>query len=87
MTIRPTININGSSPEDLVEPRLAAFRHIGAAIEALKAATPNGRDYPGGIDRCVADREAHYARVEALRALQAALVSEAQAIRDQQKGD
>jgi len=82
--IRPTININGTNPEDLIRARLDANRAIGNVIEWLKQATPNGRDYPGDNERCVADRETHYTRIGALRDLQGELLEEALAIRDQQ---
>lgn len=82
--IRPTININGSDPEDLIRARLDASRSINTVIEWLKEAAPNGRDYPGDNERCVADREIHYARIAALRELQGVLLEEALAIRDQQ---
>lgn len=81
--IRPTVNINGTHPEDLIRPRLDAKRAIDTAIEYLKAVTPNGRDYPDN-DHCVRDREAFYARITTLRDLQAALIEEALAIRGQQ---
>jgi hypothetical protein len=82
--IRPTITINGSNPEDLIRARLGASRSINEVIEQLQQATPNGRDYPGDNERCVADRETHYARIAALRDLQGVLLEEALAIRDQQ---
>jgi hypothetical protein len=82
--IRPTVNISGSNPEDLIRARLDASRAVNTVIEYLKYATPNGRDYPGDNERCVADRETHYARLRALRDLQGVLLEEALAIRDQQ---
>ena len=81
--IRPITNINGSNPEDLIRARLGASRSINTVIEQLQQATPNGRDYPDN-ERCVADREIHYARIAALRELQGVLLEEALAIRDQQ---
>ena len=45
--IRPTININGSSIDDLIAPRVDAVLYLKSAIEALRQVTPNGRDYPG----------------------------------------
>ena len=53
-------------------------------IKTLKQVTPNGRDYPGDNDRCVADREIHYARLQMLREIQDALVFEALAIKRQE---
>jgi hypothetical protein len=79
--ISPTLNINGTSADDLIAPRVTAHSHLAGAIEALQAATPNGRDYPGDSDRCLRDREAHYARIKALRDMQAEILAEAVAIK------
>lgn len=81
--IRPTLNINGSSADDLIEPRIAAYDALSEAFAALQRATPNGRDYPGDNDACVADRGRHYARLEAINALRAEIMQEAIAIKNQ----
>jgi hypothetical protein len=75
--IRPVLNINGGSVDDLVAPRLRAMDHLMDAIEALKQAAPNGRDYPGEYDRCAEDRAAHYARLSAINAIRDAIYAEA----------
>lgn len=81
--ITPKININGSSADDLINPRIEADRLIGEVIAALQQATPNGRDYPGDNNACVADRELHYERIKALRSLQDTLFQEALTIKRQ----
>jgi hypothetical protein len=83
--ITPTININGSSIDDLIQPRIDARKALHAAIDALLRATPNGRDYPGtgGVERCVADRELHYARIKALSAISDELLDEGVSIKTQ----
>jgi hypothetical protein len=83
--ITPTVNINGTAALELISTRVAAHDAIGGAIEALKAITPNGRDYPGDADRCTADRQIHYARIAQLKALADDLYTEALAIQRQQK--
>jgi hypothetical protein len=83
--IRPTLNINGSSADDLIQPRIAAYDALQAAIKALQQVTPNGRDYPGDNDRCVADRQAHYDRLAALQAIATEIVAEAVLIKEQIK--
>ena len=83
--IRPTLNINGSSADDLIEPRRDAYDALQAAIKALQQVTPNGRDYPGDNDQCVADRQAHYDRLAALHAIAAEIVAEAVLIKEQIK--
>jgi len=83
--ITPTLNINGSSLTDLTHPRIAAYDALQAAIKALQQVTPNGRDYPGDNDQCVADRRAHYNRLAALQAIATEIVAEAVLIKEQIK--
>ena len=83
--ITPTLNINGSSADDLIQPRIAAIAALQAAIKALQQVTPNGRDYPGDNDQCVADRRAHYNRLAALQAIATEIVAEAVLIKEQIK--
>jgi hypothetical protein len=83
--ISPTININGSSAEDLIQPRRAAYDALQAASEALQQVTPNGRDYPGDIDKCMADRDAHFNRLRALKAIMADIMAEAINIKNQKE--
>jgi hypothetical protein len=83
--IRPTLNINGSSADDLIDPRIAAYEALQAVKEALARVTPNGRDYPGDTAQCVADREAHYDRLATLRAIADELIAEVVTIKEQNK--
>jgi hypothetical protein len=83
--ITPTLNINGSSMADLVEPRLAAYNAIQAAIKALQQVTPNGRDYPGDNDKCLEDRGSHYARLRTLNACAMAIMEEVAVIQNQKR--
>ena len=82
--ISPTLNINGSSADDLIQPRIAAYDALQAAIKALQQVTPNGRDYAHN-DQSVADRQAHYDRIKAIHTIAAELVAEAHAIKEQTK--
>ena len=75
--IRPTININGTSKDDLIDPRIKAMGLLRDAIEALKQVTPNGRDYPGDDAPYAADREEHYRRINAMNAIRDAIYEEA----------
>jgi hypothetical protein len=81
--IRPTLNINGSSAVDLIQPRRDAMDHLMNAIEALKQVTPNGRDYLGDRDRFIADRTTHFDRIAALHTLRNELLDEALHIQQQ----
>ena len=84
--IRPILNNNGSSAFDLIDQRRHAMDALLEAIDALKQCTPNGRDYPGQYDRCIADRETHFDRLAALHALREELLDEALHIQQQEKG-
>lgn len=81
--ISPIININGSSADDLIKPRLMAMDLINDVIEELKRVTPNGRDYPGASYRCQEDREEHYERLRRLQSIREEIFAEALAIKEQ----
>lgn len=83
--IRPTLNPNGSSAFDLIDPRRTAMALINDIIETLKQVTPNGRDYPGDTLACVADRVTHFDRLAALHTLREELVDEALHVQRQEK--
>ena len=83
--IRPTLNPNGSSAFDLIDPRRTAMALIDEVIDALKQVTPNGRDYPGDTLACVADREIHFDRLAALHTLREELLDEALHIKQQER--
>ena len=84
--ISPTLNVNGTSAADLIDPRRAAFDHLTKAIDSLRQVTPNGRDYPGDADRCDADRREHFDRILTLNALREQIYAEAVAI-NRNRGD
>lgn len=81
--ITPTINLNGSDRDYLVNQRLAALDHLNDAIETLARVVPHGRDYPTDYERCLEDRETHFARIQALRAIYETIYAEAIAIKGQ----
>jgi hypothetical protein len=83
--IRPTLNPNGSSAFDLIDPRRNAMGLIDEVIEALKQVTPNGRDYLCQRDRLAADRNTHFDRLAALRVLREELLEEALHIQQQER--
>jgi len=83
--IRPTLNINGSSAFDLINPRRDAMDLINELIEALKQVTPNGRDYICDRERFIADRNTHFDRLAALRVLREELLEEALHIQQQER--
>ena len=83
--IRPTLNLNGSSAFDLVQPRRDAMDALMDAIEALKQVTPNGRDYLCQRDRLTADRNTHFDRLAALHTLRNELLEEALHVQQQER--
>jgi len=85
--IRPTLNNNGSSAFDLIDPRRNAMALIDELIETLKQVTPNGRDYPSDLEQValVADRNIHFDRLAALHTLREQLLDEALHIQRQEK--
>ena len=76
-TLSPIININGTSAEEHVDMRRDAVAALTAAIEAIKPLVPNGRDYPGQLDQCDADRRIHFDRLAELTAIREAIYAEA----------
>lgn len=84
--IQPTININGTPAQELIDLRREAITHIDALLATLRQLTPNGRDYPGDTQRCSEDRQTHYDRCRHLGALRDTLTREAVAIINQTKG-
>lgn len=78
--IRPILNINGTSGDELIQTRRNVLDALDAAMKALQQMTPNGRDYPGDQERCRADREVHYARFAQLDAMRNSILDEAVSI-------
>jgi hypothetical protein len=83
--IRPTLNSNGSSAFDLINPRRNAMALIDEVIETLKQTTPNGRDYLCQRDRLTADRNTHFDRLAALHTLRDELLEEALHVQQQER--
>ena len=66
--IFPTIHLNGTSKQSLLDQTLDAGRAVQAAIKALENASPNGRDYyPQGADAIKLAIDEHAARVNKLK--------------------
>jgi hypothetical protein len=82
--LTPTIHLNGTSGEDLLEQYTKAHDAVRKAIDALYEARPNGRDYyvQGPTALGYAQRE-HEARIAALRKVQEDLVAIGESIQDQ----
>ncbi len=65
--ILPTIHLNGTSVEALMEANDKAYQALGLAFSDLRQAAPNGRDYytqgPEALGKAV---EEHEARLRAI---------------------
>jgi len=70
----PTIHSNGTGWKDLYEQMETATHAVGAAINAVMTASPNGRDYyvqsPGATEAAIAE---HRSRLERLLGVKAEL--------------
>lgn len=68
--IKPTINLNGTSKRELLDQHVTAVVAMQAAIIAVQAAAPNGRDYQtmpkGTIDLAVAGHVERLKRLESV---------------------
>jgi len=63
----PTIHMNGTSAQALLEGYCDAISAVHAALEALANTAPNGRDYyPQGPNACATADSEHGARKQAL---------------------
>ena len=72
----PTIHLNGTSPQDLLDGYRAAMDAVQAAGEALAKCGPNGRDYyPQGPDAIGVAADQHRMRREAVMAVYDELVA------------
>lgn len=62
----PVLHINGTSKEDLSSKYYAAGTAVNAAINALAATAPHGRDYypePGAYERAQVEHESRMKRL------------------------
>lgn len=77
----PTIHLNGTPRETLLEQHSLAYTALREAISALQYACPNGRDYyPQGPSAITAALAAHSSRVQTLEAIAAEILAIGEAI-------
>ena len=80
----PTIHMNGSNPETLLEGLTEAYRAVDAAMRALDEAAPNGRDYyPQGPDAVQEATREHQLRAAKLRSVREELQELVVSVQDQ----
>lgn len=67
----PTIHMNGTSRDGLMEPLETASNALNDAYEALKQTAPNGRDYypqgPEALSKATADHMGRLARLDSIK--------------------
>jgi hypothetical protein len=87
----PTIHLNGTSPEDLLFEASCARDQLTQAVDAIRGAHPNARDYyPQGVEaaaKAIREYEAHYAAVSAAAAFFAAHAEHIEDVLDQKRGN
>lgn len=67
---KPTIHLNGTGAQDLLDQYRTAMEALQAASEAHANASPNARDYyPQGGDAYTTARREHDSRAERLEAI------------------
>jgi hypothetical protein len=83
--ITPTVNLNGSSAESLIEQRLKVGLQLDKTIAALFEAMPHGRDYQTHSDVAAGNkaREAWRERIELLRGVRNDIMADAEAVHRQ----
>jgi hypothetical protein len=80
--MKPIVNLNGTSRDDLIEQRMLAREAIRQAMEALQQTEPNGRDYIGHKEAYERDLAIYRQRLAMLDKLYNELELEAIAIQD-----
>jgi len=67
----PTIHLNGTGRDSLVEGWEAAWNAAEAAFEALKRTAPNGRDYypqePGALEKAIDEHRDRLRKIQAVQ--------------------
>ena len=79
--LAPTIHLNGSNPEQMIQDALSSRRAVEDAIEKLRLVVPNGRDYyPQGNDAAHTAASDYRAMLEKLQSVSSELMEHAQNI-------
>jgi hypothetical protein len=82
----PTIHLNGTSKQSLIDALCEASNKLNDAYEAMKQTAPNGRDYyPQGPDALRAATDEHMDRLRRLDAVKTEIDQLAMAIDEQGK--
>ncbi len=80
----PTVHLNGTAGEDLLDQYGSAIEAVREAIDAVCDTGPNARDYyVQGPDAGLAAQREHKARVAALKRVRDELTAIAEGVQDQ----
>lgn len=83
----PTVHMNGTSRHALLDDIEEATNSLLIAQNALRAMSPNGRDYyPQGPDAIQTAMDEHQVRIDRVRAVREELNTIAEAIQSQRSG-
>ena len=82
--MKPIINLNGQSAAEHLRLRREALDALKAAKDAVSPLLPHGRDYPGDMKQCDADRDEYAQWRIWLNTIEAQILSDAL---DIQKGE
>lgn len=81
--ILPSIHLNGTSLQELLDQTLLAAHALNTALSAMETANPNARDYyPQGHQAFLAAQEEHQARCRKVKAVLEELAQLAEGIAD-----
>lgn len=86
--VTPAVNMNGSPAKRLVEELVGVLNALDAAVDAMRAATPNGRDFqtlPNGFEATNSAVDAWRERIGMLIALKDEITNHALAIQVQDR--
>lgn len=82
MMMKPQLNLNGTSRDELIQSRLDVTSRLDAVLEELRKLAPHGRDYAEWEEYKV-DLDIYRARMNSVRSMIEDLVIEASAIQEQ----
>ncbi len=68
--VAPFVNLNGTSKDDLIEQLTEVYSKLNDVYEAMRQATPNGRDYYMGEVPYEEARLQHMRRMKTVQDLQ-----------------
>lgn len=75
MPVSPTVNLNGTGVDDLLQQLRDAVEAVDAATTAVVKATPHGRDYQVGEARYEVARAEHVLRLVKLEEIHTELTA------------